>query len=180
MNILKQKAKVIWFYGLSGAGKSALASELQKKLYEKDFLTVLLDGDVLREGLNRDLGFSDEARAENIRRAAEVARLFFQAGVIVIGAFITPFESLRKMAREIIGEENFLGIYVQCSYAECAKRDVKGLYAKVKAGEMKQFTGRDSAFEEPPDGAFIVNTENESLEKIVERIYAYIQPHILP
>jgi adenylylsulfate kinase len=159
--LLGQRGLVVWLYGLSGSGKSTLAAALERELHAAGRLTRVLDGDNLRTGLNRDLGFSDADRAENIRRTAEVARLFADSGVIVIASFICPTRALRQLAREIIGAADFLEVYVHASYTACARRDPKGLYAKAGAGQVSQFTGRDSAFEEPAleDGCLRIDTE---------------------
>jgi adenylylsulfate kinase len=177
---LKQRARVIWLYGLSGSGKSTLANALERRLHIEGFTTHLLDGDNVRTGLNRGLGFSDTDRAENIRRVAEVAKLFAQAGVVTLCSFITPLRSLRASAREIVGAEDFIEVYVKASFETCAQRDPKGLYAKAGAGGVKQFTGRDSGFESPngDDDALVVDTEAESVEASLARLHAHILPKI--
>jgi adenylylsulfate kinase len=177
---LKQRARVIWLYGLSGSGKSTLAIALERRLHAKGFKTHLLDGDNVRTGLNRGLGFSDIDRAENIRRVAEVAKLFVQAGVVTLCSFITPTRALRLAAREIVGAEDFIEVYVKASFETCAKRDPKGLYAKATAGGVTQFTGRDSGFEAPllSDGAVIFDTEVETVEATLERLHALVLPRI--
>jgi adenylylsulfate kinase len=177
---LRQRAKVIWLYGLSGSGKSTLAIGLERQLYAAGFTTELLDGDNVRTGLNRGLGFSDDDRRENIRRVAEVAKLFVQAGVVALCSFITPTRALRSQARAIIGAEDFIEIYVKASYATCASRDPKGLYAKANTGGVDQFTGRDSSFEPPEasDSAVVVETENEPAGATLKRLHALILPHI--
>jgi len=177
---LGQRAGVIWLYGLSGSGKSTLAIALERRLHAEGFTTQLLDGDNVRTGLNRGLSFSDADRAENIRRVAEVAKLFVQAGVVTLCSFITPTRALRSSAREIIGAGDFIEVYVQASYKTCAQRDPKGLYAKAGAGGVKQFTGRDSSFEPPTaeDAAAIINTEGENAEASLERLLALVLPRI--
>ncbi len=177
---LGQRGRVVWLYGLSGSGKSTLAVALERRLHAEGFATHLLDGDNVRTGLNRDLGFSDADRAENIRRVAEVAKLFAAAGVVVIAAFITPLRAHRRLVREIVGAEDFLEIYVAASFEACAKRDPKGLYAKAKAGNVAQFTGRDSAFEPPApeDGAITLDTEAEPADASLARLHAAILPRI--
>lgn len=157
--LLGQSGAVIWMYGLSGSGKSTLANRLERELHSAGRLVKVLDGDNIRTGLNRNLGFSDEDRLENIRRVSEVAKLFADSGIVVIASFITPNNELRRLARGIIGDEDFLEVYVKASFETCAARDPKGLYAKVKAGEVKQFTGRDSAFDEPEQADLVVDTE---------------------
>lgn len=175
-----QHARVIWLYGLSGSGKSTLAVALERKLHDEGFTTHLLDGDNVRTGLNRDLGFSDADRSENIRRIAEVSKLFMQAGIVVLCSFITPLRAQRSAARAIIGDEDFTEVYVKASYETCAKRDPKGLYAKAGAGGVKQFSGRDSAFEEPSadDHALVIDTEAESAEASLARLHTAIIPSI--
>jgi adenylylsulfate kinase len=163
--LLGQRGAVIWMYGLSGSGKSTLANLLERRLHERGRMVKVLDGDNVRSGLNRNLGFSDEDRLENIRRVSEVAKLFADSGIITITSFITPHNELRKMAREIIGDDDLLEVYVKASFETCAERDPKGLYAKVKAGEVKQFTGKDSAFEEPDRPDLVIDTEALSEEE---------------
>jgi adenylylsulfate kinase len=177
---LKQRARVIWLYGLSGSGKSTLAVALEKRLFAEGFTTQLLDGDNIRTGLNRGLGFAEADRAENIRRVAEVAKLFVQAGVVTICSFITPLNALRQSAREIIGAEDFFDVYVKASFETCARRDPKGLYAKAGAGGVKQFTGKDSAFEEPAvdSVSLVIDTEAESAEASLDRLHAAVRPNI--
>lgn len=177
---LKQRAAVIWLYGLSGSGKSTLANGLERRLHADGFTTHLLDGDNVRSGLNRNLGFSDEDRAENVRRVAEVAKLFVQAGVVTLCSFITPLRLLRTTAREIIGAADFIEVYVHATFETCARRDPKGLYAKAGAGGVKQFTGRDSLFEEPAAGsdAFTIDTEKENAELSLARLHAAVLPRI--
>src|SRR5580693_574342 len=177
---LRQRARVIWLYGLSGSGKSTLANALERRLQVKGFMTHLLDGDNVRTGLNRDLGFSDTDRTENIRRVAEVAKLFMQAGVVVVAAFITPQRALRELARGIVGVEDFLEIYVSASFEACARRDPKGIYAKAGAGQVRQFTGRDSAFEPPAPGeaALVLETETESPAQSLEKLHAMVASKI--
>jgi adenylylsulfate kinase len=177
---LHQRARVIWLYGLSGSGKSTLANALERNLHAEKFTTHLLDGDNVRTGLNRDLGFSDADRAENIRRVAEVAKLFVQAGVVVIAAFITPQRALRELARGIVGADDFLEVYVSASFEECARRDPKGIYAKAGAGQVRQFTGRDSAFEPPAPGeaALVLDTEAGTPEQSLEKLHALVAARI--
>ena len=178
---LKQRGHVFWFYGLSGSGKSTLANALERKLAERGIVTKILDGDNIRSRLNSDLGFSDADREENIRRIAEVARLFLDSGVVVFTSFITPKRELRARAREIVGAVDMTPVYVRASFETCAERDVKGLYAKAAAGGVKHFTGKDSSFEEPEAGApdWIVSTdeqsEAESLNVLLEKVLPLIQ-----
>ncbi len=172
--LTKQSAKVIWMCGLSGSGKSTLATALEKRLFAASHLVYVLDGDNIRTGLNAGLGFSEEDRKENIRRIAEVSKLFVDAGVISINSFITPNAALRKMAREIIGKENLVEVYVKASFETCRKRDVKGLYAKADQGQVPQFTGRDSSFEEPTDSDLIIDTELQTVEESLDVLYRFV------
>lgn len=178
--LLGQKAVAVWLYGLSGSGKSTLATALEHRLHAEGRLTHLLDGDNVRIGLNRNLGFSDADRDENIRRVAEVAKLFVQAGVVTICSFITPTRAQRAAARDIIGPADFREVYVHASFDVCAGRDPKGIYAKAKAGGVKQFTGKDSGFEAPLPGAdaLVIDTESLSQSASLERLYADVAPRI--
>jgi adenylylsulfate kinase len=175
---LSQRAKVIWLFGLSGSGKSTLTTALEQKLFIDGFTTTLLDGDNLRDGLNKGLGFTDVDREENIRRVAEVSKLFLQSGIICLNSFITPKESLRTLARNIIGAENLLEIYVECSFETCLKRDVKGLYKKAQAGQIAHFTGQASSFEPPAHPHLVLNTETASLEESLETLYSFVLCHL--
>ena len=171
---LRQRAKVVWLYGLSGSGKSTLATALENRLFAEGFVTTHLDGDNLRDGLNRGLGFGDADREENTRRVAEVSKLFVQSGVICLNSFITPKESLRRLAREILGEADLLEIYVECSFETCRKRDIKGLYQRVDQGLVPNFTGKESAFEPPARPHLVLNTENTPLEDSLETLYSFV------
>ena len=142
--LIKQQPLLIWLSGLSGSGKSTIANELEKKLYKNGYLSYLLDGDNIRVGLNNDLGFTDKGRKENIRRIAEVSRLMIDAGLVIITAFISPFEEERELAKSLVLENNYFLVHVNCSVAKCEERDVKGLYKKARNGEIKNFTGIDS------------------------------------
>jgi len=177
---LGQRGVVCWLYGLSGSGKSTLTLGLERKLFEEGRAVQVLDGDNIRSGLNRDLGFGDLARRENIRRVAEVAKLFAQSGVIVLASFITPRENFRALAREIIGEKDFFSVYVKASVAACTARDPKGLYKKAQAGEVKQFTGVEQAFEEPqllkPD--LVVDTEANNYDACLKMIHTAVAKKI--
>ncbi len=175
---LNQTARVIWLFGLSGAGKSTLASALDRRLADDGFVNHLLDGDNVRTGLNRDLGFDDAGRAENIRRVAEVSRLFVDAGVIVISAFITPTRALRELARGIVGAADFSEVYVEASWETCRRRDPKGLYARAHSGEVAQFTGRDSPFEPPERADLVVSTDALSVPEALERIWQHVRPKL--
>ncbi|WKK82962.2 adenylyl-sulfate kinase [Marivirga arenosa] len=162
--MLNQKSIVIWMVGLSGSGKSTLARALENSLHEEGYLTQLLDGDNMRTGINNNLGFNQEDRTENIRRAAETAKLFMNAGLVTICSFISPTEDLRKMAKEIIGD-GYVEVYVDCPVEVCEKRDVKGLYAKARKGEIPDFTGISAPFDEPSAPDVAVDTANQSLEE---------------
>jgi adenylylsulfate kinase len=177
---LGQHGIVVWFYGLSGAGKSTIACSLEKRLATEGFFSRVLDGDELRKGLNSNLAFDDDSRAENIRRAAEVAKLFLETGIVTLAAFICPRREMRDAARQIIGDDNFVEVYVKASYETCARRDVKGLYAMAEQGEVPQFTGRDSAFEEPPtgNGAIVLETERHGIAHCTDRVLEAILPRI--
>lgn len=171
--LLGQNGCVLWLYGLSGSGKSTIANEVERALHCEGRMTVILDGDNLRTGLNRDLGFSDADRAENIRRIAETAKLFADQGVITLVSAITPRRAHREMAAKIIGSD-FREVYVKAGYDACAKRDPKGLYAKAHGGKIGQFTGKDSGFEEPRGGALVLDTEAMSVEECAAKLLAYL------
>jgi adenylylsulfate kinase len=166
--LLNQRGLAVWMTGLSGSGKTTLAIALEKALYEKGLLTQVLDGDNVRMGINKNLGFTEEDRMENIRRIAEVTKLFVNCGVITICCFVSPTEALRACAKEIIGAENFLEIYVNAPLAVCEQRDVKGLYAKARKGEILDFTGIQSAFEAPVKPEVELHTVNCSVTECVE------------
>ena len=172
------KARVLWFTGLSGSGKSTLAGGLETYLHNQGFSTYILDGDNVRSGLNNDLDFSENARKENIRRITEVSRLFVDAGVIVLTAFISPFREDRRKAKEIIGEADVVEIYIECPLEVCEERDVKGLYKKARAGEIKNFTGIDSPFEEPVDPDIKVNTALNTIDECLEELKTKIEPKL--
>lgn len=171
--LLNQKGIVLWLTGLSGSGKSTIASNLEEALKEKGKLTYILDGDNVRHGLNKDLSFSYKDRKENIRRVSEVCKLFQDAGIITLASFISPLKEDREMSRHIIGK-NFVEIFVNCPLEVCEKRDPKGLYKKVRNGEIKNFTGIDSSYEEPDNPEIVINTFeysiNQSITKILSRL----------
>ena len=177
-SLLKQRGLVIWLYGLSGSGKSTLANALERSLHQSGIFTQLLDGDNIRTGLNNNLGFSDDDRRENIRRIAEVAKLFLQTGTVTIASFITPKNELRAMARDIVGSDDFLDVYVKASFETCEKRDVKGLYAKAKAGNVKNFTGRDSSFEDPNGPDLTIETDDATIAESLATLESQVRPRI--
>ncbi|MEM6265462.1 MAG: adenylyl-sulfate kinase [Bacteroidota bacterium] len=160
---LKQKATVVWLTGLSGSGKSTIAQALERQLFDQGFVTMLLDGDNIRTGLGNNLGFSVEDRQENIRRIAEAAKLFLSCGVVTLCSFVSPTREIRDMARNIIGPADFKEVYVNAPLEVCESRDVKGLYKKVRAGEIKDFTGIDSPFEAPLHPFLEIKTDQQEL-----------------
>jgi bifunctional enzyme CysN/CysC len=170
-----QKARVVWFTGLSGAGKSTIANMVEKRLHAEGRHTYLLDGDNVRHGLNKDLGFTEEDRVENIRRVAEVAKLMVDAGLIVLVSFISPFRAERRMARELMGEREFVEVFVDTPLAEAEKRDVKGLYKKARAGELKNFTGIDSPYEAPEHPEIRIDTTKITPDQAAEEIFAWLE-----
>ena len=171
--LLKQKGVVLWFTGLSGSGKSTVANAVEKKLAEAGKLTYLLDGDNIRHGLNKDLGFGITDRIENIRRIAEVSKLFADAGVIILTAFISPFCQDRNNVRQLLSDR-FIEIFVDCSLEVCKSRDPKGLYKKAGIGEIKDFTGIDSPYEEPVNPEITVHTDTRSVDACAGEIIAYL------
>lgn len=175
--LLKQRAKLIWFTGLSGSGKSTLAVQLEGQLHKKGYKSYLLDGDNIRTGLNKDLSFHEEGRVENIRRIGEVSKLMLDAGTIVLSAFISPFNNDREQVKKIVGAENYIEVFVDTPLEICEQRDVKGLYKRARAGEVKNFTGIDSPYERPvnPD---IVVTHRTSVNESVEALLKLIEPKI--
>lgn len=175
---LKQKGKALWLTGLSGSGKSTIAQHLERRLYNEGFFPQVLDGDNIRSGINSNLSFSDADRKENIRRIAEVARLYLHSGIITINSFISPTREIRDMARAVIGAEDFIEIYVNAPIEVCEERDVKGLYQKARAGEIKGFTGIDAPYEAPLSPAFEIRTDQLSLDEAVGQLYAFIHPII--
>jgi len=169
------KAVVLWFTGLSGSGKSTLAHAVEQALYDKGCRTIVLDGDNIRHGLNKNLGFSPEDREENIRRIGEVAKLFTQAGVIALTAFISPYRADRDKARELLNDGEFIEVYLKCAVDVCESRDVKGLYKKARAGEIKEFTGISAPYEEPLNPELVIDTAAETLEESTRKVLAYLQ-----
>jgi len=176
--LLKQHSIVIWITGLSGSGKTTIAKGLEIELHKRGHLTKLLDGDNVRTGINNNLKFSVEDRKENIRRIAEVSKLFMMGGVILINCFISPTKEIRDQAKEIVGEKDFFEIYINTPLEVCEKRDEKGLYAKARAGKIKNFTGIDSPYEEPQNPDVEVKTTEESIEESVQKILDKLLPRI--
>lgn len=176
--LLGQRSVMIWFTGLSGSGKSTVAIALERELHRRGFLCRILDGDNIRSGINNNLGFSEADRIENIRRIAEVGKLFIDTGIITIAAFISPNNDIRKMASSIIGNDDFLEIFVNTPLEVCEERDVKGLYAKARRGEIKNFTGISAPFEAPEHPALTLDTSKLTLEESVNRLLGLILPRV--
>lgn len=172
--LLGQRGVMLWFTGLSGSGKSTVAIALERELHRRGLLCRILDGDNIRTGINAGLGFSADDRRENIRRIAEVARLFVDTGIITIAAFISPTEEMRALARDIIGEADFKEIYISTPLEECERRDVKGLYAKARRGEIRHFTGISAPFEPPASPALALDTSRLSPDECVARLIAFL------
>jgi adenylylsulfate kinase len=169
------KSCILWFTGLSGSGKSTIANGVDKKLFELGKRSYVLDGDNIRHGLNNDLGFSPESRKENIRRIGEVAKLFVDSGAITLTAFISPFREDRQLARSLVSEQEFIEIYVHCPLEECENRDPKGLYQKARAGQIPDFTGISSPYEEPFQPDLIIRSDQLSIPDSVEQIIDYLK-----
>ena len=176
--LLKQHSVMIWFTGLSGSGKSTIAIALERELHKRGLLCRILDGDNIRSGINNNLGFTEADRIGNIRRIAEVSKLFVDTGIITIAAFISPSNDIREMAANIIGKDDFLEVYVSTPIEECERRDVKGLYAKARRGEIKNFTGISAPFEAPAHPALTLDTSALSLEESVNKLLELILPRI--
>lgn len=168
--LLKQRGMTLWFTGLSGSGKSTLAVQLEQRLTEQGHVCYRLDGDNIRHGLNKDLGFSPKDRTENIRRIAEVSKLFVDCGVIVMTSFISPYRADRDAARAVVGDDAFLEIYVKCPIETCEERDPKGLYKKARAGEIPEFTGVSAPYEEPTAPQIVVETHALSVDEVVAQL----------
>ena len=169
------KSAILWYTGLSGAGKSTLANKVEEKLFEKGFHTYVLDGDNIRHGLNKGLGFTTEDRKENIRRIGEVAKLFVDGGAFVSTAFISPYRSDREMVRALVPEGEFLEVYIDAPLEVCESRDPKGLYKKARAGEIKHFTGIDDPYEAPDNAEIVVKTSDYSLEECAAQVVDYLE-----
>ena len=175
---LGQKSFVVWLCGLSGSGKSTLAIALERRLHAEGKHVYVLDGDNIRTGLNKGLGFTAEDRRENIRRIAEVSKLFADSGIITINSFITPTEELRSLARDTIGKDSLIEVYVKASFETCRQRDVKGLYAKMEKGLVPNFTGKDSGFDEPEVTDLVIDTELLSIDESLEALYEFVRPRL--
>ncbi|MCB9034199.1 MAG: adenylyl-sulfate kinase [Chitinophagales bacterium] len=171
--LLHQKGLCIWLTGLSGSGKSTIAQALEKQFHQQGIVTMVLDGDNIRTGINNNLGFSEADRVENIRRIAEVTKLFISCGIVTINSFVSPTKDIRTLAADIIGENDFYEVYINASFDECAKRDVKGLYKKALAGEIKNFTGLDAPFEAPENAQLEIKTAEQSVEQSVQLCYDF-------
>ena len=176
--LLKQRAQVIWLTGLSGSGKTTIARHLDQEFYNRGFIAQVLDGDNIRSGINNNLKFTEEDRYENIRRISEVNKLFLNCGIITLNSFISPTEEIRNMAIDIIGKENFIEIFINTPIEVCEQRDIKGLYAKARRGELKNFTGIDSPFEIPENPDIEIKTDKQTIEESVKQALDYILPRI--
>ncbi len=175
----RHRSFIIWFTGLSSSGKSTLAHAVEEELYKKGCRTYVFDGDNVRHGLNSDLGFSNEDREENIRRIGEMCKLFIEAGVIALAAFISPFRKDRNLVRHLVKDGDFIEIYCNCDIEVCEKRDVKGFYAKARRGEIANFTGISFPYERPENSELIINTGNTSLEESVQKVIEYLNDNKL-
>ncbi|MGG4456105.1 adenylyl-sulfate kinase [Brevibacillus porteri] len=171
------KSCVLWFTGLSGAGKSTLANAVEHELHQRGLASYVLDGDNIRHGLNRGLGFGAEDRRENIRRIGEVTKLFVDAGVITLTAFISPYREDRELARNLVEAGEFIEVYVKCSLDECERRDVKGLYQKARSGEIGQFTGISAPYEEPIQAELVIESDKQTIEESVQIVLTYLEEH---
>lgn len=179
-NILNgHKSCVFWFTGLPSSGKSTLAHAVEKRLYEKGIRTYTFDGDNIRHGLCSDLGFSEKDREENLRRIAEVAKLFVDAGIVVLAAFVSPLKKHREKVRQIIGERDFIEIYCRCPVEICEKRDPKGMYKKARAGEIKEYTGVSAPYEEPENPDLIIDTHLLTLEESIEKVFKFVEEKVM-
>ncbi|MCI5450677.1 adenylyl-sulfate kinase [bacterium] len=169
-HLLRQRGMMVWFTGLSGSGKSTIAMGVERELHARGILCRILDGDNIRAGINSNLGFSQEDRRENIRRIAEIGKLFVHTGIVTLACFVSPTNEVRELARGIIGEEDFREVYVSTSIEECERRDVKGLYARARRGEVKDFTGISAPFEVPMHPTLVIDAGNLSLQECVSRV----------
>lgn len=177
-NLLNQNSKVIWLTGMSGSGKTTIAKGLEKYLFSNGIMNQILDGDNIRVGLNKNLSFSEIDRTENIRRIAEVSKLFLNAGIVTINCFVSPLNNMRELAKEIIGKQDFIEVYVNTSLEKCKERDVKGLYKKALNGEIKNFTGIGSNYETPKNPDLEINTTDKSVNESIEELSKFILPKI--
>lgn len=175
---MQQEPQLVWLTGLSGSGKSTLALRLEHHLFHKGYKVYLLDGDNIRNGLCRDLGFSEHDRKENIRRVAEVSRLLLDAGMVVICAFISPYAEERELARQIVGPDRFTEVYIRCPLQVCEQRDTKGLYAKARAGIIINFTGISAPYEEPPQPDLTIRTDKESIDASLDKLITFVEPQL--
>jgi adenylylsulfate kinase len=172
--LLHQKSKVIWLTGLSGSGKTTIAKYLERALHAKGIVNQVLDGDNIRTGINNNLGFSDSDRTENIRRIAEVSKLFLNCGIVTINSFVSPTEKIRSQAKSIIGAADFIEVFIDTPLEICEQRDVKGLYAKARKGEIKNFTGIDAPFEAPKNPSIVIKTKDKSITESGEKLLALV------
>ena len=172
---LRQHSKVLWLTGLSGSGKSTIAQHLERRLYNEGYYPQALDGDNIRSGINNNLDFTDEGRRENIRRIAELSKLYVNSGIITINSFISPTTAIRQLAREIIGQDDFVEIYINAPLEVCEARDVKGLYKKARAGVIPEFTGISAPYEAPEKAELVVNTSSKSVDESAEEVISYLK-----
>ncbi len=170
----KHRSGVIWFTGLPSAGKSTIAHHLEKELFDRGIRAYVLDGDNIRHGLNSNLGFSREDRRENLRRIAELSKLFVDAGIVVLAAFVSPYKEDRQYVRDIVGDDSFFEVYVKCSVEVCEKRDPKGHYKKAKAGIIKEYTGVSAPYEEPENPDLVIDTEELNVEESVKAVLEFL------
>ena len=178
--LLNQESKVIWLTGLSGSGKTTIAKEVEKKLYSQGILNQILDGDNIRVGISNNLSFSSKDRKENIRRIAEVSKLFINCGIVTLNCFISPTKEIREIAKNIIGKDNFIEVYINATIETCEDRDVKGLYKKAREGKVKSFTGISAPFEVPENPDIEIDTSLLSINESVQKVLDYILPKIKP
>jgi len=177
-SMLGHNGKTIWLTGLSGSGKTTIAKYLEKKLHANSIITKLLDGDNIRVGINNNLGFSEEDRFENIRRIAEVSKLFVECGIVTINCFVSPTIASRNNAKKIIGDSDFIEVFIDTSLEECEKRDVKGLYKKARKGEIKDFTGISAPYEPPSSPSIVIKTLNRNIDECGEELFKFVLPII--